>query len=115
MKKSDFCLITSGTATLECALIGTPFLVLFKTHFLNYLIGKKLIEVPYISLPNIICNSEIVKEFIQDFQTRHVVHYLEQSLSKESLAHMKTKLQSMRSLLKADASLLAAKKIVEMI
>ena len=58
---------TSGTVTLECALMGVPQIVVYKTHPLSYLIAKKLITLPYISLPNLIADKEIIPEFIQNF------------------------------------------------
>ncbi len=59
-------IVTSGTATLETALIGTPQVVCYKGNYLSYLIGKQLIKVPFISLVNLIAQKEIVKELIQN-------------------------------------------------
>lgn len=59
-------IVTSGTATLETALFRVPQVVVYKTSFLSYIIAKKLIKVPYISLVNLIANEEVVKELIQD-------------------------------------------------
>ena len=76
MRNSDFALITSGTACLECAFIGTPLVVLYKTGFLNYSLAKKLIKVPYLSLPNLILKKECLKEFVQDLEENRIVQYL---------------------------------------
>ena len=76
MNQTDFALITSGTACLECAFIGTPLVVLYKTSFLNYSLAKKLIKVPYLSLPNLILEKECLKEFIQDLEADKIVQYL---------------------------------------
>jgi len=62
---SALAIVTSGTATLECALLGTPMIVCYKTHWLNYEIAKRLIKVPYISLPNLLLSEEVVPELIQ--------------------------------------------------
>ncbi len=59
-------LVTSGTATLETALIGVPQIVCYKTQWLTYWIAKKIINLPYISLVNIILNKEAVPELIQN-------------------------------------------------
>ncbi|PRY84023.1 lipid-A-disaccharide synthase [Mongoliibacter ruber] len=59
-------IVTSGTATLETALFRVPQVVVYKTSSLSYLIAKRLIKVPYISLVNLIANEEVVKELIQD-------------------------------------------------
>jgi lipid-A-disaccharide synthase len=58
--------VTSGTATLETALFNVPQLVVYSTSWISYQIGKRLIRVPYISLPNLIANKKVVRELIQD-------------------------------------------------
>ncbi len=63
---SDAAVVTSGTATLETALIGTPQVVCYRTSGLTYFLGRRLIKVPYISLVNLIAGEEVVKELIQD-------------------------------------------------
>ena len=65
MKHADLLLIASGSATLECAILGTPFLVLYKTGFWNYLVAKSLISIPNIALANVVAGKRIVPEFIQ--------------------------------------------------
>ncbi|AUD01863.1 lipid-A-disaccharide synthase [Spirosoma pollinicola] len=59
-------LVTSGTATLETALLNIPQVVCYKTTGISYAIAKHLIAVPFISLVNLIVNREIVKELIQN-------------------------------------------------
>lgn len=66
LNQSKYAIVCSGTATLEVALRGIPQIVVYKTNKLNYYIGKKLINVKYISLPNLIANDEIIRELIQD-------------------------------------------------
>jgi len=65
MRHSDLLLITSGSATLECAILGTPFLVLYRTNFWTYLVAKSLINIPHIALANVVAGKKIVPEFIQ--------------------------------------------------
>ena len=59
-------LVTSGTATLETALLNVPQVVCYKTTGLSYAIAKRLIAVPFISLVNLIADHEVVKELIQN-------------------------------------------------
>lgn len=59
-------LVTSGTATLETALIGVPQVVCYKGEKLSYLLARKLIKIKYISLVNLIMDREVVTELIQD-------------------------------------------------
>lgn len=59
-------LVASGTATLETALFRVPQVVCYKTSKINYLIAKSLVSIKFISLVNLICNQEVVKELIQE-------------------------------------------------
>ena len=58
--------VTSGTATLETALFRVPQVVVYRTSSISYMIGKRVIRVPFISLVNLIADKEVVKELIQD-------------------------------------------------
>jgi lipid-A-disaccharide synthase len=58
-------LVCSGTATLECALIGTPMIVVYKTSPATYWIARSLIKIPYIGMVNVVANEKIVPELIQ--------------------------------------------------
>lgn len=58
--------VTSGTATLETALFRVPQIVVYRTSSVSYQIARRLIRVPYISLPNLIAGKEVVKELIQN-------------------------------------------------
>jgi lipid-A-disaccharide synthase len=65
MKTCWLILTASGTASLECALLEVPALVAYKLSRISYLIGKMVIRVPYISLPNLILGQQGLPEFIQ--------------------------------------------------
>ena len=62
---SDLLLATSGTATLESAISGTPLIVLYKTSLFTYLLAKTLVKIPNIGMVNIVAEKKIVPEFIQ--------------------------------------------------
>lgn len=62
---ADFALVASGTATLETALLGTPFFLLYKASWSTYFLGKRLIRVPYLGIVNLLAGKGIVLEFIQ--------------------------------------------------
>lgn len=66
LKYSTAALVTSGTATLETALIGTPQVVCYRANGskLSYKIMEKLLKVKYVSLPNLIVNNSIVPELL---------------------------------------------------
>ncbi|MCB0637250.1 MAG: lipid-A-disaccharide synthase [Lewinella sp.] len=59
-------LVTSGTATLETALFGVPQVVCYRGGRLSYLIARRLVQVKYISLVNLIVDQALVPELIQD-------------------------------------------------
>lgn len=65
MMASDVALLASGTATLECMLAKCPMVVGYKINPITYFIIKKMIKVNFISIPNLLANRELVKEFIQ--------------------------------------------------
>jgi lipid-A-disaccharide synthase len=56
---------TSGTATLEIALLAVPMVITYKLASLTYWLGRWLVNTPFIGLPNIILGKCIVKELIQ--------------------------------------------------
>jgi len=59
-------IVTSGTATLETALFKVPEIVCYKTSWISYQIGKRLVKLKFISLVNLIMDKEVVRELIQD-------------------------------------------------
>jgi len=65
MEAADLLLSTSGTATLEAAFFATPMVIIYKTSWLSYAVGKLVIKIPYIGLPNIIAEEKIVPELLQ--------------------------------------------------
>ena len=67
-------IVTSGTATLETAMIGTPQVVCYAASEISYLIAKHLISgINYISLPNLIMDAPVVTELIQhDYNTERL-------------------------------------------
>lgn len=62
---SEAAMVTSGTATLETALLGVPEVVCYLGSKFSYEIGKRLVKVAFISLVNLIMGKMIVKELIQ--------------------------------------------------
>lgn len=59
-------LVTSGTATLETALFGVPEVICYKGNALSYQIAKRLVNIKFIGLVNLIMDKEVMKELIQD-------------------------------------------------
>lgn len=65
LKKSYAALVTFGTATLETALLRVPQVVCYKGNFISYFIGRMLVNVPFISIVNLVCKKQVVTELIQ--------------------------------------------------
>ena len=68
---AEAAVVTSGTATLEAALIGTPEVVCYRTSWPSILIGRLVIRIPYVSLVNLIMGREVVRELLQHHMTMH--------------------------------------------
>ena len=66
MRSCRAIMAASGTATLETALLETPTAVAYTFSRLTYLLGRLLVKVPYMSLPNLILDAPVFPEFLQD-------------------------------------------------
>jgi lipid-A-disaccharide synthase len=65
LEKAALALAASGTVTLQCALSGTPAIVSYRTSPISYAIGKSLVKIPWIAMPNVLARRRIVPELIQ--------------------------------------------------
>lgn len=116
VKAMDFALVASGTATLETALIGTPFFLLYKASWSTYFLGKHLIKVPYLGLVNLLAEDRVVPEFIQqDAHPETIAHEAKFFLQSPELhAKMKEEFRQVREKLgEKGASARAAKEIYD--
>ena len=113
--RSSAALVTSGTATLEAALIKTPQIVCYKSSWISIIIGKFLLRnLKFISLVNLILDKMAVKELIQDdLNTKNIIEELEIILSKDGKDKLIGYYNELESLLnKKGASRETAKKII---
>jgi len=66
--------VASGTATVEAALIGNPFVVVYRVSALTYAIARRLVNVPHVAMANLIAGKRLVPELIQnDFTASNIV------------------------------------------
>jgi len=63
---ADVALSSSGTATLESAVLGTPVVVVYKLSPMTYLLARRLVKLPHFSLVNIVAGKRVVPELLQD-------------------------------------------------
>jgi len=100
LQKSKAAVVTSGTATLETALLGVPEVVVYKGSPVSYQIAKRLIKVPYISLVNLIANKKLVPELIQgECNVANLYTALHDILEPATYAEIKNNYDAMKSLL----------------
>ena len=74
-------IIASGTATVEAAIMGTPFVMVYRVSALTYLLGRPRVKVPHFAMVNLIAGKEVVPELVQhDFTAENVVARLSEIL-----------------------------------
>ncbi|HEX8713350.1 MAG TPA: lipid-A-disaccharide synthase [Terracidiphilus sp.] len=74
-------LVASGTATVEAALIGNPFIVIYRVSALTYAIARRMVKVPHVAMANLIAGRRVVPELIQnDFTAATCVQYMKRLL-----------------------------------
>ncbi len=99
LKHSKFGIIKSGTSTLEAAIIGLPFVVIYSTSKLTYELAKRLVKIDHIAMPNIIAGKTVVREFIQsEVNAELISDYIESLLNDESaLNNLKLELNKIKT------------------
>tara|TARA_Y100001935_G_scaffold15991_1_gene11887 strand:+ start:122 stop:1273 length:1152 start_codon:yes stop_codon:yes gene_type:complete len=114
---SDFAFITSGTATLEALFLRKPMVICYKLAPISYLIGSRLIKVPYIGLPNILANEKIVPEYIQkEVTTTALLDELDEFMSgMKSFSELLIKYEEIHEDLRGGASEKAASEIFRLV
>lgn len=73
LRHADAALVKSGTSTLETALEATPFVIAYRTNPVTMWLARRVVRVPYIGLPNLIVDEEVVPEFWQGDVTPEAV------------------------------------------
>ena len=117
LNASDAAAVTSGTATLETAIIGTPSAIVYKTSRLNYKLIRPLISVEHFGLVNLIAEERIAAELIQDdFTPKTLADELFRLLSPEINFQMRKRLaETTEKLGTGGASTRAAKAILKIL
>jgi len=94
LDRSILLITASGTVTLEATIAGTPMIIIYKVSGLSYWLGKRLIRVKHIGLPNLVAGKPIVPEFVQHQATAKNIARQALALLKDenSLAGMRLQL-----------------------
>jgi lipid-A-disaccharide synthase len=75
-------IVASGTATVEAAMMRTPFVMVYRVSALTYMLGKPRVKVPYFAMVNLIAGEQIVPELVQDdFTVGKIVPQMQQILN----------------------------------
>jgi len=98
-------IVASGTATVEAAIMGTPFVMVYRVSGLTYALGKPRVKVPYFAMVNLIAEEEVVPELVQQkFTAENIVQEMNRIIPDgeprtrmiERLAAVKAKLKQGR-------------------
>lgn len=84
LQRAKVAIASTGTVTMECALFGVPTVTLYKTSWSTYQVGKRVVKVRYLAMPNILADAEIYPEFVQDAATAENISRAALSLWQDS-------------------------------
>ncbi len=86
MKNCDAAIVTSGTATLETAYYQTPMVIVYKTSWLTYFVGRLLVKIKNIGLVNIVAGKKVIPELIQNnFTAKNIYREIKKYLENEKI------------------------------
>jgi len=114
MAHCDVALAASGTVTVEGALLGAPMVTYYRVNALSWLLGRRLVKVPFLSMVNLIAGRMIVREFMQDEMTAaNLSQEAQRLLDPAAAAAMRTELEEVARRLSGnrDAILRAADEV----
>jgi lipid-A-disaccharide synthase len=117
MSAADLVVLSSGTATLEALLLRRPMIVCYRLAALSFFIASRLVKIPFVALPNLLADREIVPEYIQGALSEDVLFreiekfYSASGISRELL----TVYEKIHLSLRLDGSAKAAQAVVSII
>jgi len=98
-EKSEFAFVCSGTATLEAALVGVPFVLAYKAKAIDYWIARQFVKLKYVGLANLLFDFEkmepLHQEFLQEEVTVDNLFQAYETMDKEAFFNHAKKLRSM--------------------
>ncbi len=117
MEAADVILLASGTAALEAMLMKRPMVVAYKVNWLSYQIIKRMVRMPYVSLPNVIAGRLVVPEFLQtDCVPEKIAPEIISWLNNEEKIKRQVELfEDLHRQIRADSQTLLAKAVLDVI
>jgi lipid-A-disaccharide synthase len=98
MAYADAALVCSGTATLETALLGTPFAIIYRLNALTYLAARSFVRIPHFGLANVVAGRQVVPELLQgEVNPRRLGAELARLLDPLTAARMRSELAQIRA------------------
>ncbi|MCX9543721.1 lipid-A-disaccharide synthase [Vibrio cholerae] len=112
---ADAVMLASGTVALECMLLKRPMVVGYRVNAFTAFLAKRLLKMPYVSLPNILAGEELVKELLQEHCTvDNLYHEVSRLLESDNQALM-DKFTEMHQWIRKDADQQAAQAVLHLI
>jgi lipid-A-disaccharide synthase len=104
IEASDLILTTCGTSNLEIAIIGVPFVAVYRVNRLSYLLGKRFVKINLYSIVNILAGQEVVRELIQhEYTAENMVTEMRRILKNPGVREeMITQFRHIRNMLAQD-------------
>ena len=99
-EKCNLAIVASGTATLECAISKTPFIVIYKMSSISWFITKQFVKIKFASIVNILNENKIVSELIQeDCNIKNIIKEINYLLIDENYNRAYKKMEKVTDLL----------------
>ena len=115
MEASDVVMLASGTVALECMLVNRPMVVGYRVNALSAFIARRMLKTAYVSLPNILADKELVKEFLQENCTPENLTAEVTRLMSDKGQQMQQAFHEMHQWIRKDADAQAAKAVLNLI
>ncbi|WP_113906176.1 lipid-A-disaccharide synthase [Aliidiomarina celeris] len=112
MLAAESCVLASGTVSLEAMLLKRPMVVCYRFGALNYRILKRFIRVAYFSLPNLLANSPLVKELLQDQVTPQAIAGEIERLLQSDNTELLQQFQALHEQIRCNAGAQAAARVL---
>lgn len=112
---ADNVLLASGTVALECMLLKRPMVVGYKVNAITAFIAKRMLKTPFVALPNILADKEIVPERIQELCTAEILEKEVLQMLEQDPTALIDEFTRLHKLIRLDADKTAAKAVLDLI